>query len=152
MKIDIELKEELIAISKNELNKKLLLCENSLKDITEGIQYETKSSAGDKFETAREMMQQEREKLELQVNKLKSKIHQLDQIIAKICSKVEHTALVKTLNEYFFFIPFFGSIDHEGKKIYTIEINSPIGQVLKDMKKNERTSFRGKEYVIEEII
>ena len=51
-----------------DLDSSIAEMKSSLQSLEEDMQNDTKSSAGDKFETSREMMSQEREKLMYRIN------------------------------------------------------------------------------------
>ena len=76
----------------------------SKKSFQESLDSETKSSAGDKYETGRAMVQIELEKNQAQYNKflkLKNELKQIDPIVIK--SKIEYGSIVVTNNGNFFF-------------------------------------------------
>ena len=79
------------------LDQKINRCQDMLASIDESAQDDTKSSAGDKFETSREMLKQEAEKINGQLSIL---FHQR-QILSKLDTKattdnVRHGSLIKT--------------------------------------------------------
>lgn len=127
------------------------LCEKALEDIKNDISNETKSSAGDKFETSREMMQQEREKNELQLHRLHKTLNDLKQIGGKKADKVENGALIKSGTKYIFFISGLSNINMQDIKVFTAAIGSPIGQKLKGMTVGMQTDFNGVKYSIDKI-
>lgn len=149
--MDLEFKAGVIEQCKKEVLEKMMLCENLLSDLKKDISNETKSSAGDKFETSREMMQQEREKAEAQIQRLNKSLYFLESISGEKSSKVESGAMIRSGNLLLFFVPGFNNLEFEDKKIYTAAINSPIGQALKALSLNEKVIFNGKTYRIDEI-
>jgi len=88
---------------------------------------ETKSTAGDKFETGRAMMQKEQEMNEsflLQKKTLKAKLLQID--LFKEYEKIEFGSLVETnLGKYFLSIGLgkYKVLDH---KYFVVSIDSPV--------------------------
>lgn len=148
---NLEFKKAVIEQCKREILEKISLCENSLKDIKSDISNETKSSAGDKFETSREMMQQEREKNEMQLQKLWKTLNDLYKIGEGVSQKIENGTLIRSGSKYIFFFSGLGNISFKGNKIYIAAITSPIGQKLKGMTQRMRTNFNGMEYSIDEI-
>lgn len=151
MQIDLVTKKKIIEYCLFELENKLQLCQNSIEDLKEGISNETKSSAGDKFETAREMMQQEYEKMQLQIQRLLANRDFLKGLQNQKCEQVQAGSLVKCSNIYLLFIGAFGNIYFEDTKIHTAAINSPIGLQLKGLRIGEIENFKGLEYCIAAI-
>lgn len=81
---------------------------NDLKDelhsLDAEIANETKSSAGDKFETSREMMSQSRQGISSRIDVFKEQLYFLNQIQASSSfKKVSSGSLVETNEGYFFF-------------------------------------------------
>lgn len=111
-----------------------------MKDLEESLENESKSSAGDKYETGRAMINLEFEKLSGQL----SEFRKLDGTLAMAWRKapshsIQLGSLVKTSNaNYFIAIP-AGEISNGNEKFYAIGANSPIAQAL--LGKNEKDSF-----------
>ena len=114
---------------------------------------ESKSSAGDKYETGRAMMQVEIEKYENQLQKtlfLKNELSKIN--LAKKYGKVENGSLVITDNEKYFISIGIGKIMIENENIYAISLASPVGILLKDKQAGDRIQLNGKEIMIRDII
>ena len=106
---------------------------------------ETKSSAGDKYETGMAMLQQEEEKAHAQM----AKAIDFNRVLALLKpnernESVNLGSLVETNSGLYFFALAFGKIVIEEKDIYAISIVSPIGQLLKNQKVGFKSSFQGK--------
>lgn len=113
---------------------------------------DTKSSAGDKYETGRAMIQMEIEKNEIQLDKtLKSK-HDLSQISYQCTySLTEFGSLVKTNRGiYFLSIP-HGKINVSNTDVYCISMASPIGQAMVGKDEGNEFMFQNNKFVIERI-
>ena len=77
MKSKLELKKELYNQCSDFIEHRLLAIKSTINDIQESLDSETKSSAGDKHETGRAMLQLDREKLGQQlagIQKLKQEL------------------------------------------------------------------------------
>lgn len=135
-----------------ELNKKLKLLNKQIDDAKESRNNDTKSSAGDKFETGREMAQIELNKLELQKNKTQKLHKELSRMpIQKTFDKVEFGSLVFS-NKGNYFISFgFGKIIIEDLEVFALSAGSPIGLALLNKKAGEKVQFQGREIVITSI-
>jgi hypothetical protein len=114
---------------------------------------ETKSSAGDKYETGMAMLQIEEEKFATQLTKAKELRQTLSMIDVKTKSKtVQLGSLVHTSSGlYFISIP-FGKLELDGKEIFVLSISSPIGLLLKGKSVGETISFQSKEMKILSIL
>ena len=119
------------------LKKKILIIENELNILTEEKNDISKSSAGDKFETSRAIMQIEHDKLN---NQLIQKNNQL--------KKIE---LLDRNKKYLISIG-LGSITSNNQIIYLISFSSPIGKILLDKKKGDSFFFNNNTEKIIDII
>ena len=121
--------------------------------LLESLDSEGKSSAGDKHETGRAMIQLEREKLAQQRKRNDQDIKTLDALKNKTTTvHIAPGALVNTsLASYFLAIP-ADAFSHNDKKIYCISPQSPIGQLLLGKKAGESFSFRGNSIKVLEVL
>mgnify|MGYP003632320378 CR=1 FL=1 len=97
----------------------------------QGLISETKSSAGDKHETGRAMLQLEMEKASQQLEG----IHQMKAVLAKIkieesSEKVRLGSLIITNQATYFLAISAGELKVLGESYYAISTNSPIGKLL----------------------
>ena len=121
--------------------------------LLESLDSEGKSSAGDKHETGRAMIQLEREKLAQQRERNDQDIKTLDALKNKTTTvHIAPGALVNTsLAIYFLAVP-ADAFSHNDKKIYCISPQSPIGQLLLGKKAGESFSFRGNSIKVLEVL
>lgn len=113
---------------------------------------ETKSTAGDKYETGRAMVQIELQKLAMQRDKVDQQIQILTKVDAqKPCEKVEFGALVQTDKERYFIAVGLGKVELESGVVYVISLDSPIGRALQDKKAGDRIHFQGRDLQIKAI-
>lgn len=121
--------------------------------LLESLDSEGKSSAGDKHETGRAMIQLEREKLAQQRERNDQDIKTLDALKNKTTTvHLAPGALVNTsLASYFLAVP-ADAFSHNDKKIYCISPQSPIGQLLLGKKAGESFSFRGNSIKVLEVL
>lgn len=109
---------------------------------------DTKSSAGDKFETGREMMQREMDKLSALVDNTLNSIAKLDRLVDLPASVViSEGSLVETDQETYFISIGYGKLD----SIYAISIESPLGLELKGKRVGDRIEMRGRNITIKQI-
>jgi len=110
---------------------------------------DTKSSAGDKFETGREMMQREMDKLSALVDNTLYSLNKLDRLANLPSSSiVAEGSLVETDQETYYISIGYGKSD----TIYAISIESPLGAELKGKKVGESVEMREKIITIKSII
>jgi hypothetical protein len=113
---------------------------------------DTKSSAGDKYETGREMIQIEINKSETQRGKalmLKKDLARID--LHKHYTQSAFGSLVITNQEKYFLSIGFGKLQVEGETYVAISLASPIGMALQDKAIGAKVHFQGKELLILEI-
>lgn len=114
---------------------------------------ETKSSAGDKHETSRAMMQLEQEKSGKQLTEAFELKNTLDRIVIdKPQTTVANGSLILTNNGNFFIAISAGKIIVDNIIYFAISSSSPLGKVLMGLSKKSSVQFNGKEYVIEQLI
>jgi len=126
----------------NELTEKMYNYGRTLKSMQQSKNNDTKSSAGDKFETGREMMQMEIDKTEMQLNKVNFALETLNQIKNVIINEeVTLGSLVKCNTGTYYISIGHGSIKIDGKKYYAISMVSPVGKLLMGKKKGDALIF-----------
>ncbi|MDN3596021.1 transcription elongation factor [Zunongwangia endophytica] len=114
----------------------------SLKDLEEDMENEGKNSAGDKYETGREMMSEEWNKLSNQLKEFKQQKDTLK--LAKSRQDAQHVqlgSLVKTsASNYFVSIP-AGKLELDNEIYYAVGANSPVARLLMGKLEGEEFEF-----------
>lgn len=113
---------------------------------------ETKSSAGDKYETGRAMMQLELEKNAVQLaeaTKLKLTLDQIDP--GKKSDVVQLGSLVSTTQGHYYISISAGKFDMKGTTVFAVSAASPVGAKLLGLKKGDNVDFNGKTFLITEV-
>lgn len=148
-----ELKAKVYQAALTLIKEKNRLLNEERANMLEGILEETKSSAGDKFETSREMMTQDLMTLELQIRQSKFDLDEIQrlQAIKETAPSVQEGSMVKLGSDMFLLAVSIGQINVEDQKVYLLSKNSPLGQILIGKKKTEIINFRGKNIPIEDI-
>ncbi|TAE74945.1 MAG: 3-oxoacyl-ACP synthase [Bacteroidetes bacterium] len=146
---------------KQKLHQKCIeLIENNIQNLQESINSaqqtaneDTKSSAGDKYETTRAMMQ-----IEIESNmKRMAEAQKTKKILTEIIFLKQYTevilgSLVITDKGKFFVSIGIGQMMFEDEKYFVISPDSPIGSLLMHKKINEKIIFNTKEFLIVEIL
>lgn len=123
-----------------------------LANATESANNETKSSAGDKHETARTMMQLEQEKLGHQLKELQGQKSELEKIdISKPSTQIAKGTLIQSDKGFLFLSIGLGKISVEEKNVFAVSPQSPIGIKLLGKKENDVVEMNGVKYKIEKL-
>ncbi|MBV6881549.1 hypothetical protein NG800_016370 [Epilithonimonas ginsengisoli] len=122
-------KEELITIIRQKLSEKIENFEKLIAE-TRASSNDTKSSMGDKYETGREMLQQEINNLQVQLNEILKQRDLLKTILPKLNDKAEKGAIVTTEKGLFFISVSLGEIKIENQKIICISPESPLAKAM----------------------
>ncbi len=146
------MKEQLIEVIKHQINERMETAWNAMQAAQASANEESKSSAGDKYETARAMGQLDRDMFARQFEQARHEMLSLQ----RIQTGVEATAviigsLVDTTMGLFFIAVSLGSLTVEGKKIMVVSPQSPIGQLLMGKKIGESFNFRGQACTIKSL-
>ncbi len=124
----------------------------AIEDAQSSANDDTKSSAGDKFETGREMMQQEIDRNRKQLEEAKKMSLALEQIENYQVSEIVHSGSLVITNFGKFYISISrGQIQVDGINYFAISAISPIGLKLMRQKVGYEFDFNGKPFVIESI-
>ena len=149
----MNIKQELYNKCQDFLNNRLEGIEKTISDIQNALQSETKSSAGDKHETGRAMLQLEREKAGHQL----AELQKLSEILQKIDINSKHQkvalgSVVKTSGLNYFIAISAGEIEVENAKYYAVSAATPIAQLLFLKCKGDTVQFREQNFEISDII
>lgn len=126
--------------------------ESEMASMRQAVQTESKSTAGDKHETGRAMIHLEQEKLHSQLAEAQQLLAELDQIKSEqTFETVQKGALVKTNRATFYIAVGLGKISADGKDIFVISSQSPIGKQMLGKRSGESFNMNGTEYVITSV-
>ena len=134
------------------VDNRLLTIKNTIRGIQESLLSETKSSAGDKHETGRAMLQLEREKAGNQlakINKLKEILYKID--IDNISKTIGLGSVIFTTQANYFIAISAGELKVDNSKFYAISPNTPIGQLLIGKTVGDLVAFRSNSFIIENV-
>ena len=111
--------------------------------IEESKKSTTKSSAGDKHETARAMMERELAMAQAQRNKAQFQRNELESISGDVkFDVIGHGAFVETSSGSYLIGVALGKIEVEGVSIMAISAVSPIGMILMGKRVGDVVEFR----------
>lgn len=148
----MKLKNHLFNACENHLTERITRLNKAINELETDLGNETKSSAGDKYETSREMINAEINKLSGQLQNFRQLQAILEMAQQRPSSKtVQLGSLVNTsAANYLLTIP-AGEIILENEKFYAIGINSPIGKAMLGKKAGEIVNFNETEMTIKAI-
>jgi len=147
------LKHRLVRVCHNTLTQKINELTIALQDVTEAGNNETKSTAGDKHETGRAMMQLEQEKLGKQLQDAEGQLAEFEKMdFTRLHQTIALGSLIETNRGFFFIATSIGRIDVDGTIIFAISPQSPLGAVLIGKKQKDTAVFNGVSYEILSII
>ncbi len=148
-----DLKKELHRLCINYVQKRIDTVRYAINATQQAANEETKSSAGDKYETGRAMMQQETDRNQAQLNEANKLMVALNHINAGTRFKTAETgSLVVTNNGKFYIAISAGILILNGESYFAVSPASPIALKLKGQKVGDEFSLNGKIYRIENII
>lgn len=125
----------------------------ALEDAQQSATHETKSSAGDKHETGRALLQLEQEKNARQLTEakeLKEKLLKIDPAVAS--SAISHGSVVLTSSGNFYISIAAGKLEMNGISYFAISPASPIAVKLLGLSANDRITMNGRTYEIRYVL
>lgn len=134
------------------LNQKILALRQTLADLKESASNETKSTAGDKHETALAMLQIEQKNVGSQLENVLVQQQQLTKLIPGITpAQIVAGVVVVTNRGYLFLSIGLGKIIVDGVPVFVLSPKSPLGNKLIGLKVDDTASIQGMEYRIVKI-
>lgn len=122
-------KPELLEIIHQKISEKIQKLEQLIAE-TRASNNDTKSSMGDKYETSREMLQQEINNLQIQLNEHLKSIQILKNIQPNSHKIVTLGSLVETEKGNFFVAISLGEVIFNQEKIFVISAESPLAKAM----------------------
>ncbi len=125
----------------------------AIAEAREATANETKSSAGDKYETGVETIQQDIDLNITRLNELNKLKQALERIIPEqVSSTVIPGSVVRTNNGSYYIAIGAGKIKADDVTYYAVSQESPIGEKLAGNKAGHKFEFNGRTYQIESVI
>ncbi|MEW4922166.1 3-oxoacyl-ACP synthase [Algibacter sp. 2305UL17-15] len=148
----MNIKEQLYKKCQEFVENRFQTIQNTIKEIQESLLSETKSSAGDKHETGRAMLQLEREKAGNQLAEIQKVKESLSKIhIEKSSETVGLGSVVFTNNLNYFVGISAGELMVDSVIFYAISASTPIAQLLLSKKVGDQIQFRNTTFTITEL-
>lgn len=136
------------------LDQKISQVKQAIHDSNTSLKEDTKSSAGDKYETSREMIQQDLNRYESQLHILNMDVELLKRIstLKEKMDTVVLGSLVFTDKTIYFLATSIGQVKIDDKIVFSISSISPIGKLLLGKTIGETFEFNGVKQIVESII
>lgn len=145
-------KENLYQLCLNFIEQRIQTAETALVQAREASNDDTKSSAGDKYETSREMMQQDIDRNKRLLIDAEENRKVLETIgHAPVSDRIRGGSLVRTNQGIFYISISAGQLQAEGQTVFAVSAASPIGKFMLGKQKNDSFTFNGKQYLIEDV-
>ncbi len=148
----LALKAALYDACQNFITKREEVILSSIKSHQAALQSETKSSAGDKHETGRAMLQLEMEKASKQLNG----VYEMKQVLNKIDTSLNEKkarlgSLLYTNKGQYYLAISAGELTINGSTYYAVSVDAPIGKLLLGSLPGDRLHFRGDLKIIDVV-
>lgn len=147
-----ETKVTLLAKSQQMLRDQIIDIQKQLTDLQESSEAEEKSSAGDKYETHQEMLNQNRTLLQKQLSSSKMMLNQINAVSVKSMHAVDEGAMIKVAMGWIWVSTPMGKVSLDGIDYQLVSKDSPLITALWGLKEGEAGEFRGNKVEIEKIL
>ena len=152
MQEKISLKIKLQEFCLQQLTENIELLEKRLKTLRESKNSETKSTAGDKHETGRAMIQLEEENTHKRLSEVLDAKNKLARINCKIIKKTAQSgSIVITERAKYVILVGIGKVKLENTLYYCVSERSPIAKILLGKKSGDVFVFSRKNIKIKEV-
>lgn len=149
----LQTKQALHQLCRDYIQERIDRLNNDMQAAQSAANEETKSSAGDKYETGRAMMQLEKEKTAGQLSEALKLRKVLDELKAERAhSVVEPGSLVLTNQGNYYLSISAGKLAFEDKEYFAVSAASPIGKQLVGLRKGEEMTFNGRKIQVLQIV
>jgi len=127
--------------------------QKQLRELSESVANETKSTAGDKYETARAMLHIEQDQIRSRIATLQTQKEVLSTISRNMSnsSQVSPGSLVLMGDVYYYLSIGLGRLQVEGQPVVALSIQSPLGSKLKGLTQGDCIEMNGKNLLISEL-
>lgn len=147
------MKKTLLEKCKAEIIAKKVAIDQEMENLKTSLGAETKSSAGDKYETSREMMNQEKGKLQSQMSVLNQQLETLTEINPTVkFNKVGLGSFVKTSAANYFISISYGKVLVGEEEFFMISAITPLAQQLLNKTEGDQITWNGKSIEIKSVM
>lgn len=144
-------KEEVVGYCLEKCRNRVQEIQSAMDSAQDAILNDTKSSMGDKYETSREMAQQEISRLQNQLKQAEIDLDKINNLDLNSSELVRMGSIVQTDQFDYFIAISIGAVKIKEKTIMIISKESPIGNLLFGKKEKETVQFNNKTIIIQKI-
>jgi transcription elongation GreA/GreB family factor len=124
-----------------------------LNAIQESVLSESKSSAGDKHETSREMIAQEQNRVGKQLEEMQNQLRLLENVSLEASDAfIRKGSLVETTNGMFYLAVGIGKLMVDHMPVFCISMDSPLGKLMVGKKIQNTFTLQDKEIQVISVI
>lgn len=147
------LKEKIYQHCFDSLSERISAVQSTLNDLKDSASNETKSTAGDKHETALAMLQIEQKNVSAQLENLNVQMQTLKRLAGvNVSTRVIEGSLVLTDKGYYYVTIAAGKVVVDGSPIIVLSAQSPLGRSFIGKEINAVVSFNTTTYTLQEIM
>ncbi|KQC33077.1 hypothetical protein AAU57_06925 [Nonlabens sp. YIK11] len=126
--------------------------QSSMDQLMEAKSNETKSSAGDKYETGMAMIQNQEDLYRRQHMDTASKLQLLKSIDPTVThQKIDQGSLVELSTGWFYISVALGKLDLNEREVFVLSLQSPLGILLKGRSAGDQVTFNGKQIIVKTV-
>ncbi|WP_299577148.1 hypothetical protein [uncultured Sunxiuqinia sp.] len=153
MTFNTELKEQLLKQLNDLLDERIGASLKAIESAKEARDNDTKSSAGDKYETGRAMMQMELDKHQAQLSKNRALKNELSKINPSVAMQEAAFGSLLVCNQGHYLLSVaMGKIRIGQTDVYCLSMLSPLGQALRGKKAGDELDFNGQLIQVKSIV
>jgi len=134
------------------IGEKLAVYRQDLAELQFSANEETKSSMGDKYETSREMLQQEIDKISKQLSETIRMKQTLANVTPPKHDKIGMGSLVITDKGSFYITVSLGQLKMEEFQLVVISPAAPLARLMMGLSVGDHFEFNQKKYMVTEVI
>ena len=145
-------RQEVLSSCLDVIDEKIRFVEDRMKTFQASANEETKSSAGDKYETGRAMMHLEKEKMLSQLSEFSKLKKTLLQISKSVTETVQLGSLIFTEKGSCFFVSAgLGVVDVNNQKVFCVSVLAPLCKMFLGKKTGDTIIFNGQNHTIKAL-
>lgn len=149
----MNLKQKLYQSCETFIEHRFQTIQKTIEELQNALLSETKSSAGDKHETGRAMLQLEREKAGQQLAEIQKVNHILSKIdISNTSEIIGLGSLIFTSQANYFIAISAGELNEQDQSFYAISANTPIAKLLLGKTIGDQIMFKSQFFEIIKVI
>jgi len=150
--VNLDTKRKLYEACMTYAEQRVQNAEKALADTQDASNQETRSTAGDKHDTARAMMHIESERLGKQLGDAQQTLRNIKSVdSSSMHSSIKSGTLVHTDIGYFFLAISIGKLEFDDQSYFVVSPGSPMGQALMGHKADDTVQFNKRSIHIKAI-